>query len=135
MANHTEVPQSLDLSEAGPLHVTLPAPLRGDILDRDNQSARRFKRHLNELTGGILHANQLGQFAVGLVFGRIRRGNRPDPEGLYEVTEDGRRIVLKDPNTLYNRWPLEEDKVGPALQDAMRRLTWRALAEHEAANN
>ena len=110
-----------------PFSLRLDVPLEGSVYDNKNSSAIAFKVQLNDLTGGILRPNQLGQLAAGFEKGRIFRHETTKPTGLYELAEGGKGITFHDPVALYERWFKLEKKVNVTLQIAMRNLIEKAL--------
>lgn len=112
-----------------PFSLRLAVPLQGSVYDRDNFSAVVFKQQLNDLTGGILRPNQLGQLAAGLEKGRIFRHETTQPTGLYELAEGGKGITFHNPVDLYERWFKLEKKVNVTMQQAMRNLIENALGK------
>lgn len=110
-----------------PFSIRLPVPYEGYFYDRNNQNANYLKDYLRQMTDGLLTPNKLGQFASGLVHGRVFRHYSTIPTGLYGIADGGKGITFHDPDKLYRDWPKHEKQVGPAMHSAMRALIDNAL--------
>lgn len=117
----------MDSRELHPFTLILPVPYEGDFYDRNNDTAKELKKFLNEASGGILKANQLGQLASGLVHGQVFRIDKQPKANLYGLAEEGRGITFHHPEVLYSNWPEQEAKVGETMQHAMRNIIDYAL--------
>ncbi|MDL2362797.1 MAG: hypothetical protein QFB86_00245 [Patescibacteria group bacterium] len=108
--------------EIYPFSLRLMPPYEGYFYDKHNESAKLLKNYLKIITGDILAANHLGQFASGLVHGQVHRIRNQEKTHLYELAEGGKGITFNDPTALYRRWNELETQVGPKMQEAMRNL-------------